>query len=77
MMIQYLLNGNYRSQLAKTVVFCDVPKGVSPSISSGLFAMYHARVDDEDKKIIFNPPMVLVVYYSQLWPLAWDLMYGQ
>ena len=26
------------------------PKGVSPSIHNRLFAMYHARVDEDDKK---------------------------
>ena len=26
------------------------PKGASPSISNRLFAMYHARVDDEDNR---------------------------
>lgn len=30
------------------------PKGAAPSISNRLFAMYHARVDEEDKKSILS-----------------------
>lgn len=30
------------------------PKGASPSISNHLFAMYHARVDDKDKRTILR-----------------------